>query len=108
MAVQYSKMNNQNQIEIYQASDGSTQINVQFEQDTVWLNRNQLASLFDRDVKTIGKHINNVFKEGELNKEVVVAKFAITTQHGAVEGKTQTKKRITQAWMTIKNSLIKC
>ena len=85
-------MKEQNQIEIYQANDGTTQINVQFDEETVWLNRNQLASLFDRDIKTIGKHINNVFKEGELNKEVVVAKFATTTKHGAIELKTQTKQ----------------
>ena len=77
-------MNKQNQIEIYQAKDGTTQIEVHFEQETVWLNRSQLASLFDRDIKTIGKHINNVFKEGELNKDVVVAKFATT----ALDGKT--------------------
>jgi len=77
-------MKEQNQIEIYQAKDGTTQINVQFEQETVWLNRNQLASLFDRDIKTIGKHINNVFKEGELSKDSVVANFATT----ALDGKT--------------------
>ena len=59
------------------------------EQETVWLNRNQMAELFGRDVKTIGKHINNALKE-ELNNEVVVAKFATTTSHGAIEGKTQT------------------
>ncbi len=81
-----------NQIEIYQGSDGQTQIEVKFEKDTVWLNRNQIASLFGRDVKTIGKHINNVFNEGELVKEVVVAKFATTTIHGAIEGKIQTTK----------------
>jgi hypothetical protein len=57
----------------------------------VWLNRQQIAVFFDRDVKTIGKHINNVFREGELTKEVVVAKFATTTQHGAIKGKTQTQ-----------------
>lgn len=51
----------------------------------VWLNRNQMAELFDRDVKTIGKHINNALKE-ELEGQVVVAKFATTTQHGAIEG----------------------
>lgn len=72
------------QIEIYQSVDGHTQIEVTFEQDTVWLNRMQLASLFDRDVKTIGKHINNVFVEEELNKESVVANFATT----ATDGKT--------------------
>lgn len=49
-----------------------------------------LSILFGRDIKTIGKHINNVFKESELEKDVVVAKFATTTQHGAMEGKTQT------------------
>ena len=48
-----------------------------------------MADLFGRDVKTIGKHINNAVRE-ELNDQVVVAKFATTTQHGAIEGKTQT------------------
>jgi hypothetical protein len=63
---------------------------VRIEDETVWLNRNQLAILFGRDVKTIGKHINNIFREGELFKDVVVANFATTTQHGAIKGKTQT------------------
>ena len=67
-----------NQIEIYQAKDGQTQIEVTFDQDTVWLNRKQLAELFGRDIKTIGKHINNVFGEEELNKDSVVANFATT------------------------------
>ncbi len=71
-------------IEIFQTSDGQTDIRVQFEEDSVWLNRQQLSELFDRDVKTLGKHINNVFKEGELDKYSVVAKFATT----AVDGKT--------------------
>jgi len=56
---------------------------LQVDNDTVWLNRSQLAELFDRDVKTIGKHINNALKE-ELNDEVAVTKFATTTQHGAM------------------------
>jgi hypothetical protein len=63
--------------------DHSTQIKVRVENDTVWLNRNQLASLFDRDVKTIGKHISNILKE-ELKGIAVVAKFATT----AIDGKT--------------------
>lgn len=58
-----------NQIEIYQSTDGQTQVEVSFKDDNVWLNRNQLAKLFDRDVKTLGKHINNVFREGELEKD---------------------------------------
>jgi hypothetical protein len=80
----------ENKIEIY-LTDGGTEVVVQLEKDTVWLNRKQLALLFDRDVKTIGKHVNNVFNDGELKKEVVVAKFATTTQHGAIEGKMQTQ-----------------
>ena len=73
-----------NQIEIYQTDDGASHIDVRFQEDTVWLNRQQLAVLFDRDVKTIGKHVNNVFREGELEKAAVVANFATT----AADGKT--------------------
>ncbi len=57
--------------------------------ETVWLNTEQMAILFDRDYKTIRKHINNALEE-ELSNEVVVAKFANTTEHGAIAGKTQT------------------
>ncbi|MDR3287129.1 MAG: hypothetical protein LBT27_06775 [Prevotellaceae bacterium] len=81
--------NNKNQIILYQP-DNTIQLEVLVENETVWLSRNQLALLFDRDVKTIGKHINNVFSEGELTKEVVVANFATTTQHGAMKWKMQT------------------
>ena len=71
-------MKEHNQIEIYQASDGSTQINLQFEQDTVWLNQEQLTVLFNRDRTVIGRHIRNIFKEGELVEEEVSANFAHT------------------------------
>jgi len=74
----------ENQIEIYKSSDNAIELQVSLDNDTVWLNRNQLAILFDRDVKTIGKHINNVFLEGELSKKAVVANFATT----AIDGKT--------------------
>lgn len=73
-----------NPIEIYQTQEGNTAIAVHFQAETVWLNRQQLAELFDRDVKTIGKHVNNVFREGELEKTAVVANFATT----AADGKT--------------------
>ncbi|MCF6229736.1 MAG: virulence RhuM family protein [Gammaproteobacteria bacterium] len=72
----------QNQVEIYQSKDGQTQVEVKLEQDSVWLNRQQLSQLFDRDIKTIGKHINNVFKEGELLRNSVVANFATTASDG--------------------------
>lgn len=79
-----------NEIVLYQADELASRIEVRIEADTVWLNRQQIAALFGRDIKTIGKHIGNVFSEGELDKGVVVANFAITTQHGAIKGKTQT------------------
>ena len=79
-----------NEIILYQGNEIPVRIEVRISHDSVWLNRNQIAVLFNRDVKTIGKHINNIFKEGELYKKVVVAKFATTTQHGAIQGKTQT------------------
>ena len=80
----------QDQIVIYQTEDGQTQIDVRLENETVWLSLDQMAELFQRNKSTISRHIKNVFEEGELNKEVVVAKYATTTQHGAIEGKTQT------------------
>ncbi|MBX2959153.1 MAG: virulence RhuM family protein [Flavobacteriales bacterium] len=75
-------MENKDQILIYKASDGETQIDVQLQNETIWLNRQQLSILFDRDIKTIGKHLNNVFKEGELEQKTVVAKFATTAKDG--------------------------
>ena len=83
-------MNTDKQIEIYQANDGSTQINVQFEQDTVWLTQAQMGQLFEKNKRTISEHIRNIFKEGELDEKLVVRKSRTTTQHGAIEGKTQT------------------
>ena len=74
---------------IYQTDDGNTAIDVRLEHETVWLTANQMALLFDRDDKTIRKHINNAIKE-ELADTVVVAKFATTTPHGAIDGKSQT------------------
>ena len=79
----------ENQIVIYQTGNGQTAIDVRLENEMLWLTRQQIALLFDRDYKTISKHINNALKE-ELSGLVVVAKFANTTKHGAMEGKTQT------------------
>lgn len=76
-----------NEIIIFENQNIKLEVNVKDE--TVWLNTDQIAELFGRDYKTIRKHINNALEE-ELTGEVVVAKFANTTQHGAIEGKTQT------------------
>ena len=75
-------MKEQSQIKIFRAKDHKVEVSVQLDNETVWLNRNQLATLFDRDIKTIGKHINNVFKEGELSKEATVAKYATVQKEG--------------------------
>jgi len=69
-------------IEIYKGKDNQTHVEVKFDQETVWLNRHQLALLFNRDIKTIGKHINNVFDEGELRESATVAKFATVQKEG--------------------------
>jgi len=63
-------------------NDGEIELNVSINDETTWLNRNQISQLLDRDVKTIGKHINNVFKEKELEKNAVVANFATTAKDG--------------------------
>jgi len=70
-----------NEIILYQSNELPERIEVRIDKETVWLNRQQLAVLFGRVVKTIGKHINNVFSEGELVKEVVVANFWTTTKN---------------------------
>lgn len=78
-----------NKIIIYQSDDGKTQLDVKLENETVWLTQAQMAELFQKDRTVIGRHIRNIFKEGELDEKVVSAKIAHTTQHGAIEGKTQ-------------------
>ena len=79
----------EDKIAIYKDENNAIQLEVRMDGDMLWLTRQQLALLFGRDYKTISKHINNALKE-ELAGEVVVAKFANTTQHGAIENKTQT------------------
>jgi hypothetical protein len=71
-----------NEIILYSQNAPEEHIEVRLEDDTVWLNRNQLARLFGRDIKTIGKHINNVFLEGELNEKGTVANFATVQLEG--------------------------
>lgn len=78
------------EIEIYKSADNNIELQVNLDNETVWLNRQQLSILFDRDIKTIGKHINNVFIEGELEKASTVAKFA-TVQ---IEGERSVEREI--------------
>lgn len=80
------------EIIIYQNPDGNIKIDVRLEEETVWLTQEQMATLFGKGRSTITEHINNVFAEGELNEEVVCRNFRLTTQHGAMEGKTQERE----------------
>jgi hypothetical protein len=82
---------NTSDILIYQNQDGSIKIDVRLEDETVWLTQEQMAVLFGKGRSTITEHISNVFKEGELQEIVVCREFRHTTQHGAIEGKTQEK-----------------
>ena len=67
-------------------------LEVKTDGETVWLTQEQMCRLFGRTQPVIARHIANIFKEGELDKEVVYAKFAYTTRHGAIDGKTQIKE----------------
>lgn len=80
---------NTGEILIYQNQEGNTKIDVRLEEETVWLTQDQMASLFGKSRTTITEHIQNVFKEGELKEELVCRNFRLTTQHGAIQGKTQ-------------------
>ena len=76
--------NHSGDIVIYQSEDGNTRINVNLQGETVWLSANQMAILFDRDEKTIRKHINNVFSEGELPKNNNTQKMRVDDVKQAV------------------------
>ena len=75
---------NNSEMMIYTTEDGLTKIETTFDGDTVWLSIDQMAELFQRDKSTISRHIKNIFAEGELEREAVVANFATT----AADGKT--------------------
>ena len=83
-------MNNQFEFLVYKSADEDITVNAIIRDETIWLSQKAMAELFDVDKSTISRHLKNIFAEGELNEQVVVAKIATTTQHGAIEGKTQT------------------
>ena len=69
-------MDGKGNIVIYQTKDGKTSIDVKLENETVWLTQAQMADLFQKDRTVIGRHINNVYREGELERDITCAKFA--------------------------------
>lgn len=81
----------QSEMVIYKSDDGSVKVDVIFSDETVWLTQDQMGEMFGKARSTITEHIRNIFDENELNEEVVCRNFRRTTQHGAIEGKTQEK-----------------
>jgi hypothetical protein len=83
-----------NEIIIFQSNELNENIAVRIdeEKETLWLTQEQISKLFGRDRTVISKHFKNIFKEQELNEQVVCAFFAHTIEHGAIKGKTQEKR----------------
>jgi len=79
-----------NKIEIYKTADNQTEIKVQFDADTVWLNQRQMAELFDKDSDTIGLHLKNIYSDSELDELSTTELFSVVQQ----EGKRSVKRRI--------------
>ena len=83
--------NNEIQFILYSMPDNEGKVQVVINGETLWCTQKAMAQLFGVGVPAISKHLGHIFDEGELSKDVVVSKMEITTQHGAIEGKTQTK-----------------
>ncbi len=77
---------------LYTSNTGDIKVNVFLENETIWLTQKSIGELFGKSKSTISEHLKNIFKEGELDEELVVRKFRTTTQHGAISGKTQSKE----------------
>ncbi|MEG2285368.1 MAG: hypothetical protein RSB90_07365 [Eubacterium sp.] len=84
-------MNNELQFLIYNTPEEDISVNAVVKDETIWLTQKAMAELFDVGVPAISKHLKNIFAENELDEKVVVSISEKTTQHGAIEGKTQTK-----------------
>ena len=74
---------------LYNLPDGEGSVQAYIENETIWLTQKAISKLFGVGIPAISKHIKNIFAEGELDEKVVVSKMEITTEHGAIEGKTQ-------------------
>ena len=80
---------NESEFILYTTPNGEVRLDVMVMDETIWLTQEGMQELFGRAKSTISEHISNVFKEGELEEELVVRKYRTTTQHGAIKGKTQ-------------------
>ena len=77
---------------IFQAEDKAEGVQVFYQDENIWATQEAIATLFDKGRSTITEHLRNIFASGELQNDVVCRKFRHTTQHGAIEGKTQSKE----------------
>lgn len=77
---------------LYHDAEDDVAVNAAVLNESIWVTQKAMAELFDVDVSTISRHLKNIFDEQELDEEVVIAKIATTTQHGAISGKTQTRE----------------
>ena len=84
-----SDFSKQMQMVLYHSDDGAVSVNAYIKDEDLWITQKAMAELFGVDKSGISRHLKNIFHTGELDERVVVAKSAITTQHGAIEGKTQ-------------------
>lgn len=77
---------------LYRLPEEDGKVQVVVKDETIWCTQKAMAQLFGVGVPAISKHISHIFEEGELEEQVVVSKMEITTQHGAIEGKIQSKE----------------
>ena len=84
-------MKEENKIILYQDDNEITRVSVRFADEDLWLTQNQLADIYQTSKSNVSEHIKHIFEDGELDKTVVVRNFRITTQHGAMECKTQSR-----------------
>ena len=80
----------ENKLVLYKDDEGKLSVNTLFADEDVWLTQAQLVEIYKSSKSNISEHLKNIFNDNELDKEVVVRKFRTTTQHGAIEGITQT------------------
>lgn len=81
-----------NNFVIFQTENGKVNVDVFFQNDTLWLTQKAIAELFEKGRSTITEHLKKIFTSGELDEDMVCRNFRHTTQHGAIEGKTQEKE----------------
>ena len=86
-----SKYNTNREFLLYKTDKGDIKVDVLLQNETIWLPQSKIAELFKVKIPAISKHLKNIFESGELNEKVVVSILEITTPHGAIADKTQTK-----------------